>query len=364
MLTRGGLALGLCLALSITVRAGQQRVGGQGAGGDLPAPTNNAIVGHVRTPDGAPAEGAYVTALRPVVSEVRAYAPVNVKLHVLTDASGAYRLDGLPLGECLGIVFPRNPTGTPQQPARQGFGRTFFPNTLDVSQARRVVVTTQKPSTADVTLAPAPLALVTGTVLNAGGQPAGGSVLELAHGDHLFGLESHGFRVPASGRFVLPPLPPGTYFLVYREANYPPRGGGVPVISQTRITINGADMLGVYVKPIHVIEASGKLVMDAVTRSTIDPTTLTISASPVDFDGNPGPAEPGTIQRDLGFTFGSWAGPHTLHIHGANGEVWAVKSIRMNGVNLGNSPIDFVDGHPLTGLEVEVARPAHGRGQR
>jgi len=347
------------VALTAPALSSQGRPGGQGAGRGAPLQGQNDIAGRVTDPDKHPVAGAFVTALRPSASGDRPFTFVSALLHVLTDANGEYRLSGLMADDYFVVVLPKNALGSPRQPLRTGFGQTFFPNASEVKAAVKVRVSNTSTVRADVTLAPARLASVSGVVVGSDDQPAKGGTLEFAHGDHLFGLDSHGYRLAPSGLFNLGSIAPGTYFLVFHESAWPPPRGEIPLISQVKVVVSGDDVSDVKVAPIHMVQASGRVVMDASARASADLSTMTIGASPVDFDGNPGPQKPSTLQADLTFSFKTWPSQGRLRVSPA--DVWTIKSIRVNGVDVTNSPIAFVKGKDVTGLEVEVVRSRYGR---
>lgn len=357
------LAIALALAVAVSPILGYQgRTGGDGAGRGAPGHGPNAIVGRVTNQEGRPIQNVFVTALYPrsaAADGERPFSFVSALLHTVTDANGQYRLDGLSIGDYFVVALPKNDPGTPRQPTRVGYGKTFYPSAAEVQHAGTVHVAGTAPTEANVRLVSARLAIVSGLAIGASGDPVGGT-LALTHGDGLFGLDSTGYRLPPSGAFAIPAVPPGTYFLVLHESTWPPPQGDIPAVSQAKVIVSGDDVKGVRVVPIHMVQASGRLVVDAVARATAGTTKITIGATPVNFDGNPGPQRAGDVQPDLRFSFKTW--PSTGRVRVFPEDTWAIKSIRLNGADVTNSPIDFVEGHEIKGLEVEVVRRTRGRG--
>ena len=93
-------------------------------------------------------------------------------------------------------------------------------------------------------------------------------------------------------------LPPGPYHLHYREDASIPVGSG-------RLEGLGRDGRGrpivicppSGVAPIKTVTATGRVVIDPSMRDLVKRGAIRIGASPVDFDGNPGPQMPGTVKR-------------------------------------------------------------------
>jgi len=160
-------------------------------------------------------------------------------------------------------------------------------------------------------------------------------------------------RIRPDGSFVLPGLSPGTYFLQYRESHWPPPRGETPVLSQASVAIHETDVANVKVVPIHMVKATGRVIIDPMQRRDFAASECSVGATPADFDGNPGPAHPGRVRDDLTFEFASWPGPHYVFLDQAR---WRIKAIRLNGVDITDQPIDFKEGAPVSGIEVELAR--------
>lgn len=330
--------------------------GGFGAGGGRAGSGPNAIVGRVLDPSGKPVADTFVTALTPRPSGARPFVFVSALLHTITDERGEFRLDGLYLGQFYVVALPHNPIRGPNnQLNRSGFGRTFFPNVSNVHDAKMVTVTPSAVTRADITLVPAGLSVIAGTVIGSSGQPVPGGVVGIAHGDGLFGLDTRGVPIRPDGTFAAPALPPGTYFLEFHESAWPPPRDVIPKVSGAKVVVAGADVAGVRVLPIAMVVVTGRLVVNPADRSLLQPSTIQIGASPINFDGNPGPQRPGIVRNDLTFEFRTWPSAGRVRITFQARE-WPIKAIRLNGVDVTDKPIDFMEGKELSGLEIELLK--------
>jgi hypothetical protein len=314
------------------------------------------ISGRVLDAEGRPVPDVFVTALHNGRVPGRTFSFVSARLRGMTNDRGEYRLDGLYAGEFFLIALPHNAAhderGTPR---RTGFGNTFYPGVATFAEARSVRVAPGLTPTADIRLLPAPVRTISGTVIGSNGRPVAGGVLGFTHGDGFFGLDTRVVRIAQDGTFRAPALQPGTYFLQFRESQWPPPRGVTPKISQAKVTITDADVAGVRVAPLQMVRGRGRLVIDAADRGALDVATVRVSAFPDPVDGNPGPQRGGTVQPDLTFEFSTWPLPSRIRVV-IDSPGWTVKAIRHNGVDVANKPIEFIQGRDVTGLEVLIAR--------
>jgi hypothetical protein len=321
------------------------------------AGTRNAIVGRVVDNAGRPVSGVFVTLLQDGVhwNGVPRVGIVRAGLGVRTDASGAYRLESLPLGSYYVVGLPENPPlGSDGRLNRAGHGITYYPAASTRADARQVMVTVREPAVADITMLPATLASISGTVIGQDGKPVSGGTLRLAHGDGMFGVHGRAARIRSDGVFVLAALPPGTYLLLFSESTERPARGSVSQVSGATVVLDGRDVSGIHVAPIHTVRATGRIVIDPQARKLLAPATIHVSAFPV-IDGMPGSDGASTMNDDLSFAFNAWPKPNFVRVM-FDEPGWVVKGIRYKGTDLMKTPIDFKEGQPVDGIEIEVAR--------
>jgi len=354
----------LCLAVTMlaiaagtaTMAADQSRASGPPIGGAH----KGVIAGRVTDPSGRPVPGVFVTLMQRSTSRgVTRLHPVNVRLGSTTNANGEYSLERLKAGPYYVVALPRDvPRNvritTDSQAYRFGHAITYHPAAERSSDAKVVNVGASAPATADITLAPAHLAEVSGTAIGSDGQPAKGGRLLVAHGDGLFGVDSMVVPIRPDGTFLVKGLPPGTYYLHVREGKWPPPVDVIPRVSGATVKVYDGDVRRVRVLPIEMVKIAGRVVGDA--RRSLRPSEMRVSGLPKDWNGNPGPTRGGIVKDDFTFEALAWPAAGFIRV-GVGRQEWTVKALRLNGVDLGGNNIEFRAGHDISGLEVELGAP-------
>ena len=323
------------------------------------------VTGIVKDQAGRPVSDVFVTALlrderaalkRGADAAERPYHIASARLGAVTGANGRYELELPHAGEFFLVALPRylsaGPTPSPQ---RTGYGHTFYPGVARFADAVPVQVRPGTAITADLTLIAARLAVVSGMVFDSTGQPAKGGRIAMAHGDGFFGVNGRTVSFLPGGRSAIPNLPPGTYFLHFHESVWPPPRGTVPLISTAKVVVNGADIRDVRVMPTKPVRVTGRLIIEGDGPAP-RPGSMTVSASPVPIDGNPGPSYPGAATPEGTFEFRGWPLPSRILVSSADRREWTVKTVKVNGREWPNGIIDLEQLRDVTGLEVVVVR--------
>ena len=130
-----------------------------------------------------------------------------------TDETGAFRIGGLTAGDYViaAEAIPTFPNGQPV--AARLYGPTFYPSTLDVSQAVFVSALDHSSATARIRLVPVKPVRVTGTATSASGRSTEGLDVSLFRSFGGFGSGATVAIVGANGLFEIPQVPPGAYRL-------------------------------------------------------------------------------------------------------------------------------------------------------
>jgi hypothetical protein len=347
-------------AASLCLLAGSLVFGWQRGAESVPGsnPRAAGISGRVVDRSGQPVKGAFVTALYPNPERTHGFEFVSARLRAETNDAGEFMLDNLTPGEYYVIAVPRNPpVDAAGRMNTAGYANTFHPDSTRLADATLVRVTPLVRATANITLAPAKLATLSGVVIAASGKPVPGGQMGLARGDGLFGLFGGMIKIAPDGAFLVGGLQPGTYHLHYREGTWPPPRDVQPQVSGAKVIVNGDNVTKVVVAPIPLVRASGRIVVDSAARTRLNWSEIGVAGVPIDFDGNPGPQRAGAVNDDLTFEFRTWPCLGRVVVNGLP-RGWSVAAVRLATVDVTKKPIEFAAGKDLTGLEIELSGPA------
>ena len=314
--------------------------------------TGTTVSGRVRETATRPARGAFVALLRETSDDgVRRVTPLDTA-QAITANDGRYSFTRVPAGTYYVVAIPANTQLTDDgQPNRTGYNVSYFPNALTLATARQIRVTGRMAITANVTLVPATLSVVSGRVVDADGRSVGNVPLRITYGGGLPSGRSLHATVAADGRFRLAGFPPATYVLQTRSDDTPSETDETPTISAATVIVDGHDVTGVVVRPVSMVVVSGRAtVSDEMLRAALIQTPISLGVSLADPDRDLGPQRPGVIAEDLTFELRTWPGRGMITV---SSPAWLVKAVRLNGADV-TSGIDFTPGTRIEHLEVEL----------
>lgn len=329
----------------------------RGAGANVVAPVPpraGVIAGRVIDAVGHPVPGTYVSALFPAGRD-RRFSNESTEHGTITDERGEFRLEALGSRDFYLVAIPHSTTA---DAARQtGSAITFYPSTLAPDEARTIRLTRLGQARVEIVLRSTRLSVVSGRVFASTGNLVGGGRLELDHLDGLYGFDSRVVNLAPNGTFQVPGLPPGSYFLQYREAG---SATGAPYdwkVSRAKVRVVDRDVTDVQVLPVTMVRVTGRIVVSAEDRSAIAPSIIRVAAWPADSDDNPGPQSVGNVKPDWTFEFYTWPGVGRVRVDlRTSSPAFAVSGVRLNGLDVLNKDVTFLQDQPLAGLEVELIR--------
>jgi hypothetical protein len=318
---------------------------------DFSLPRGSIITGRIVDEFGEPVADVQVMPMRyQFVQGRRRLMPTGRSSQ--TNDIGEYRVYGLPPGQYYVSAMLRNFMGGESED-RSGYAPTYYPGTPNVAEAQRVNVGLGH-TTNDINLAlvVTRTAKITGTVADSQGRPlSNGAVMVMPRGGMFFGPTANGMIRP-DGSFTVSGVAPGDYTL---RANAP-GNGTMPEFATADVTINGDDVSGVRLSVAGIITVTGRVIVDdpaaAQTMRASSIRLMTMPANPEDMMMMMGP-NGGNASDDFTFEIKTVPGRMNLRIGGPTPGLM-LKAVRMNGIDVTDTGIDFTAGGDFSGIEVEL----------
>ncbi len=274
----------------------------------------------------------------------------------LTDDLGQFRVTNLPPGDYY-VMGLAGPFAGPAEPA--GFGVTYYPGTSTPPDARAVRGTAgQDARDITFTMAPAPMATISGVTLDGDGKPlprASVMLIPTSGGDVRAAITA-GIASGADGSFTFRNVANGTY--VIQAFGRPVGGGnlGKAPFGAVPLSVAG-DQKNIDVRIRPGATARGHISFEG--GGTPPPANrVSIGAQPVDFVTGPlGGGPPNSVTNDdWTFEVQNQIGLRVLRANvGAPG--WVVKSVIVEGRDVTDTPIDFRNGD-INNIEVTITSQA------
>ncbi|HEY2904912.1 MAG TPA: carboxypeptidase-like regulatory domain-containing protein [Vicinamibacterales bacterium] len=270
-----------------------------------------------------------------------------------TDDLGEFRIFGISPGQYYvqATWHGMTPVMAPGAPADEetGYATTFFPGTSAASEAQRLTVAGgQTISDVAFAMVPAKTARVSGTVVDSHGGPAQGMLMISRHESGT--IESGiNMSVPIrpDGTFVLANLSPGDYTLRAMLMG-PKREAAVVTVS-----VAGMDITDVALTTVPPSSATGRIIVDPSVSQTLASATLSVLATPMEPSGFDPGRVPARVADDLTFKLDVPAGLVQIVVMGQPSG-FGVRAVRIGGVDVTDSGVEFKVGRDVTGLEIEL----------
>jgi protocatechuate 3,4-dioxygenase beta subunit len=343
---------------------------------NISLPRGAVLTGRVTDEFGDPVPTVFVSLMRLqfVQGQLRLMPAGNGNSPATNDL-GEYRMFGLSPGQYYVAAQPQQQAfpvvgalgGQAEgAEARNGYARTFYPGTADVSTAQKITVGLgQTLGEINIMLLATRLATISGVAVNSQGQPFGrGSVQVMPRGGIPFGGISGG-PLRADGTFTVPNVPPGQYTLRAIAPQAPPAPGerpAPPEFSVAVVSVNGEDVTDVRLTPVVPVILSGRVSFDDPgAAQSLKPSAIRVMAQALNLDDSIGfpvaPGPPPALQDDFSFELKINPGRIGLRttVQAAPGTPngWQVKAVRVNGIDVTDSGIE-IDARGAAGIEIEL----------
>jgi len=221
-----------------------------------------------------------------------------------------------------------------------GYTRSYFPGSSDPSGAQFLPVAVSQDITGiDFAMTPVKTARIAGKLLSASGDITMGGTVQLHPASSSIAAVAANARIDRDGAFEFPNTAPGQYIIyVDKGRSNPSREGEFAAMP---VSVNGVDLTGLTVQLSAGSAISGRVTFDTADRTNIPkPGAVEISPVPVDFDQAPQSVASTNPAADGTFQLGGVNGVRRLTVTSAPAN-WAVKEIRVNGVDATDRPLPF-----------------------
>ena len=298
---------------------------------DFVLPTASAMTGRVVDENGDAIEGAAVS--------LYTMTFVNGRRRLIasgagrrTDDLGRFRLFNVDPGAYV-IAAAAATNGTHRLP---GYAPAYFPGTPSLADAQVVAVKTGEDLFGlDLRLGPGHASKVSGTVQDAAGQPLEGTVvLDTSRRSGAIAAPAARVRPQPDGRFEFLNVVPGDYVL---QASGRSRGG--IEFSSRFLVVGDDDITGLMVRTSTGSVVNGHITLEG-SRLRVSPRDFQFNFVTVNEDASPDPGiYRARINDDWTFEYDGLFG--TLLIRPLGRPEWLVRSIRVNGVDITDTPMSF-----------------------
>jgi hypothetical protein len=295
----------------------------------------SAITGRVSDEFGDPITAARVQVLRSQVQQGRRRL-VPVANGAQTDDTGSFRVFGLAPGEYY-VAASLQAAPADSSDNRVSYAPTYFPGTASISDAQRLTVTLgTEQSGINFVLQPVRAVRVSGTVVNSNGAPTQAilNLMPAGFGDEGGMQMGNPARVLPDGTFTILNVVPGEYVLtVSGRAN----GNATPEVASMTLTVGNDDLTGVSIATSKGGSIRGTIVAD--DNAKVATTNIQVSVQPL--RSAPGGFNSGMQVSNAGtFELSGLIGAQVLRVDRLP-DGWVVKSIRANGRDITDIPLEF-----------------------
>ncbi len=270
-----------------------------------------------------------------------------------SDDLGRFRVFNLPPGDYY-VMALSGPFAGADDPS--GFAPTFYPGTRVATDAQPVHLDAGQEITAiSFPLVPAPMATISGTIVDSNGQATAGATLVLlpVTGGDVRSMTMARMPNEPNGTFTFRNVAPGSY--VIQAFGRPQAGGALSrsPFGARQIELTDAGMSNVVIS-VGNTTARGHISFEGAAAPP-NPSVVSVSPMPVEFVTSPimgGGLPPTTIHDDWTFEVGNMSGRRVVRVNiGSTG--WVLKRVTLGGKDITDEPVDFST-HDVDGLEITL----------
>ena len=277
-----------------------------------------------------------------------------------TNDLGEFRISGLEPGDYyLKASTTETWAAEGDKKAAYAYAETFYPGVVGPGSGQMISLATgQEVDSLDFPLSVGRAARISGVLLNANGEPMASQAVNLDRIGRTIGgaLQSAGFggaaRTDRNGAFEIHDLPPGEYRLYSGN----PQADSASINS---LIVSDSDVDGLVLTPRRASSVRGTITTDDGTAPPFPPARIRVTPVPADDTnvlppwGTPTAQTPGS---DWSFRFTNIDGPYLFRPTGLPDD-WMLQSVRLNGRDVTDAPLDIPKGGSETsGVQIVITR--------
>jgi len=323
---------------------------------DFSLPRGAVITGRVVDEFGEPVAEVQVAAMRAIYAQGRRQMTTAGRTGMTNDI-GEFRLYALPPGQyVISATYRAVNLGLNEvSNDRSGYAPTYYPGTANSAEAQRITIGVgQKVSDLNIALSPTRMARISGTAVDSEGKPISNGILMMIQlsGSSIMNLSTGGQMRP-DGTFTIGNVAPGDYTLRVQPASGL-RGTPTTELLQMDISVAGEDINDLRVVGVKPSKVSGRIIPAPSQASNPNFSVIQLFATPVVPQPLAGGA-PTRVNDDGTFEMSVPPGRANIRMNPtgpfANSRI---KSVRLNGVEVIDTGIEFKSNEDVTGLEIEL----------
>jgi hypothetical protein len=317
---------------------------------DFALPKGGVITGRILDEFGEPLADTQVAAMRyQNMGGRRRLVPAGRA--AMTNDIGEFRLFAIPPGQYYLSATQRNMGGMMgDTDDRSGYAPTYFPGTANLAEAQRVTIGLgQVVSDINMALMTTRTARISGVAIDSQGRPMMGMVFAMPRGESMMMMFGPPNQIKPDGTFSVGGLAPGTYVL-QTQGGTGPDGES----ASTEITLGGDDITGVRLVGGKPSIASGRVIVEAGSAGSLQPSAIRLMVQPVVFDmPMMNMAGPSPVNDDFTFELKTRPGKMRVQLAGQP-PGWSIRAVRYRGQDITDSGYEFRVNENITDLEVEL----------
>jgi protocatechuate 3,4-dioxygenase beta subunit len=280
-----------------------------------------------------------------------------------TDDQGNFRIYGLPPGDYFVSGTLRSQAAMMFMPAMsstetEGYAPSYYPGTPNVAEAQRVTVKGGQELTGiNFALTATRLARIRGRVTSSSGEPSAGVMVMMTASDPTNAtafMMSANAQTRGDGTFQLAGVAPGTYTITTRPMGNPMAGEA----GHLRLTVGGEDIDNVLITMSAGAIARGVVRTDDGSPLPVRAQLIRVMAIPADPMMEPMMGGmPPTVNEDGSFEMSGLFNRRLIRAAFAEPNMdWALKAVYLRDQDVSDTPIEFVPGQNIDGLEIVFTR--------